>query len=294
MIFDLRDLRELEEFTRARRIVYFRLTGGLGNQLFGLSEAYGVHKKFGTGVAIDVGALEHSLGNEPEWLEWSEKQEWITLVRIPKNVSSEFILVNLGDEYADVNWLDAKYFTGWKFSLERVRDTGLFREGEYPFGIVKTDCAGVAVHYRVGDYANAQGIGVLDTSYYLKAIKLLGLKGQIEFFSDDNESAQEMIELNKLPFAKVSGSTRALDVLSQISKANYIVAGNSTLSWWGIYFSSATKVICPTPFYLQDWNFDSKARFQKALYLSRFRNPCQELLTWFLWRLRSLRIRGKS
>ena len=293
MILDILDLSELDELIQSKGLVYFRLTGGLGNQLFGLSEAYAIHKNVGMNVAMDIGALEHTSGDEPEWLEWSETQRWLTLVRIPKHVSSKFDLVNLGDVSANAAQLDSKFYTGWIFSLDRVNQAGLFHRGEFPFKVSREDCAESAVHYRVGDYANAKGIGVLDTSYYLEAIKSLDPRDRTLFFSDDNYSAQEMIKTLNHSFATVSSSTSALEVLSQIAHSKSIVAANSTLSWWAIYFSHASKVICPTPFYLQDWKFDSAARFQDAIYISRFKNPFQKMLTWTLWQLRSIRIGDK-
>ena len=290
----MEDLDQLQEFVHEQEVVYFRLTGGLGNQLFGLSEAYGIHKDLGRGVAIDIGALDHALGGEPEWLEWSVSQTWITLIRIPKNVSSKFELINLGDSHANARLLNSRYYTGWRFSLDRVRRIGLFSEGEFPFKVDKVRRIETIVHYRVGDYVNAQGIGVLGVPYYVKAINLLDHEGQIEFFSDDNASAYQLIEALELSSAIVNTSMSALDVLSQISQARCIVAANSTLSWWAIYFSHAEKVICPTPFYLQEWKFDYDARFSAAHYLSRFANSRQRLSTWILWRFRSIRIRKKA
>ena len=288
MIFDLEDLDQLQQFVRERGVVYFRLTGGLGNQLFGLSEAYGIHKDVGRGVAIDVGSLEHTLGDDPEWLEWSVSQIWITLIRIPKNVSAKFELTNLGDMPSEAH-SDSRYLTGWRFSLNRVRRTGLFSEGEFPFRVDTVKRVETTIHYRVGDYVNAKGLGVLGVPYYVRAANSLDLEGQIKLFSDDNDSAQQLIEALKLSNVTVNTSINAIDVLYQISQARCIVAANSTLSWWAIYFSCAEKVICPTPFYLQAWNFDREARFPTAHYLSRFKNPRQKLSTWFLWRLRSVK-----
>lgn len=294
MIIDLPNLEQLDKFINEHDALYFRLTGGLGNQLFGLSEAFGIHRNTGRAVVIDVGAIEHILYVEPEWMEWSKKQDWLILVRIPKEISSEFALTNLGDGTTRINISDNRYYTGWKFSLKRVRSAGLFKEGEFPFKSESVRSTETVVHYRVGDYASAAGIGVLQASFYVRAINSISDFGEIEFFSDDNDSAQELINHLRITSARISSSVSAIEVLSQISSAKCIVAANSTLSWWGIYFSRAEKVICPKPFYLQDWEFDFEARFNNAIYISRFKNMSEAMVNWLVWKLRSINIRNKK
>lgn len=275
-------------------MIYFRLTGGLGNQLFGLNEAYGIHRKTGKRLAVDIGALEHTSADGPEWLVWSEEQHWMVLIRIPENVSSEFSLINLGVTEAPLNRIESNKFTGWNFSLQRVRNFGLFREGEFPFRNEDWGSDWIAIHHRVGDYANSHGIGVVGSTYFKRALRVLKSENKINIFSDDIESAAFLIDTLNLANASIDKSRNAMDVLARISRSKYIIATNSTLSWWAIYFSKANTVICPTPFYLQDWSFDREAVFPNAIYLSRFNNQIHKISMRLLWKFRSIKRLRKS
>jgi hypothetical protein len=294
LINEIKGLFQLQELISRDEVVYFRLTGGLGNQLFGLSEAYGIHKNLGKRLAIDIGAIEHTTAEGPEWLKWSKNQNWMTLIRIPKHVSSDFELVNLGEKTEYLDFRDFSLYTGWKFSLKNVLEAGLFQKGKFPFENLGSQANSVSIHYRVGDYTTAPGIGILGISYYKKALREIRSGYAIEIFSDDNEAASTLIESLGLENATINNSRSALDVLGQISNSKCIVASNSTLSWWAIFFSNANTAVCPTPFYLQDWNFDTAARFSKALYLSRFDNRVIGFVIRLLWQYRSFKIRIKS
>lgn len=291
MIVSIDSLEQLQQLINAENAVYFRLTGGLGNQLFGLSEAHQIHQSTNKRILIDLGAIEHTHNKRPDWMNWARTQKWMKLIQVPLEISSNLQLVNIGSTDGQIDFSTQSLFTGWRFSTARVRKSGLFKEGQFPFGGDLTEKHRTALHLRVGDYVTSKGIGVLDFEYFDKAMEIIGKEKSTTVFSDDNFAADLLVKKLNLKNAEISNETGPLSILSQIARSTYIVASNSTLSWWGIYFSKAEEIVCPKPFYLQEWNFDKDAKFSNVVYLNRFKNKFQWAVTWLLWRMRSIHFR---
>lgn len=263
--------------------IYFRLTGGFGNQLFGLSEAFSLYKMTKQHVLIDVGSIEHTKNHLPEWLEWSKSQNWFSIIKVPKNISGELKLLNLGERSKPL--LQGKrLFTGWEFSLRKVELSGLFIRSIFPFDVQDRTSIPLALHYRAGDYAHADGIGILKHDYYSRALRQFDPSIRVKVFSDDQYAARILISnLGIGHRSEISSEKSAVRVLFGLAKAENLVASNSTLSWWANYFSGAVLSIAPKPFYLQDWKFDSKAKFQETKYLTRFASRKDKIYTRIKW-----------
>jgi len=267
--------------------IYFRITGGLGNQLFGLSEAFNLFKRFKKHVLIDVGSIEHSRNHEPEWLEWSRSQNWFSVIKIQEDISRDFKLLNLGSQ-KQYSISEHSLFTGWKFSLSNVELSGLFFRSKFPFKQSMGTSIPLALHYRAGDYVHADGIGVLKHDYYSRALAKIDSSINVTVFSDDMDAAKPLI--NSLGIgnrSEISSQDSAIEVLFALATAENLITSNSTLSWWANYFSNAATRIAPKPFYLQDWRFDSAAKFKETEYLSRFATRREKIFTRCKWFIRS-------
>ena len=287
MIREVRSKHELDSEIANNDRIYFRITGGLGNQLFGLSEAFNLFNALKQHVLIDVGSIEHSKNSVPEWFEWSRSQNWFSIIKIQENISRDFDLVNLGerDHYSPK---EHRFFTGWKFSLRNVELSGLFQRSNFPFKSRIETSIPIALHYRAGDYVHAEGIGVLKHDYYSRALAKLESSNKVMVFSDDRDAAKSLVtSLGILNRSEISNQESAIEVLFALSTAESLIASNSTLSWWANYFSNSTKRIAPKPFYLQDWRFDSAAKFQETEYLSRFSTRGEWIFTRSKWFIRS-------
>jgi len=285
---EIKSRTDFEAELASENQIYFRLTGGLGNQLFGLSEAFNLHNKLQCKVLMDIGSLDHSKSEMPEWFDWSKNQDWFTLIRIPKNVSREFELTNLGDMDESFS-PESRHFTGWRFSLRSVESSGLFSRAKFPFEVEEKPRILIALHYRAGDYALAEGIGILKPQYYSRALKKVDSSLKVTIFSDDNYAALSLInKLNIRNRFEISNQQSPVEVLHALSGAKNLITANSTLSWWALYFSNAVTKTAPKPFYLQIWNFDADAKMKNTIYLSRFVNFLDLTLTRMKWFLRSI------
>ena len=287
MIREVRSKEAFENELVLNEQIYFRLTGGLGNQLFGLSEAFNLHKIIKQHILIDVGSIDHSENHEPEWLEWSKSQDWFSTIRIQKNISQDFQLINLGS-LSKPPILEHRLFTGWKFSLQKVEHSGLFLRSKFPFEVMCEKSFPLALHYRAGDYAHSDGIGILNPEYYVRALRQFDSSIRVMVFSNDIDAAKTLISnLGIGHRSKISDEKSAIRVLFGLATAENLIASNSTLSWWANFFSGATKTIAPKPFYLQEWKFDSKAKFESTKYLTRFASRKDLITTRFKWLIRS-------
>ena len=124
----------------------------------------------------------------------------------------------------------------------------------------------ISVHYRMGDYFNLQSWHpVQKPEYYIEAFKTLVRKGvdiydyEILYFceANDNEIVNRYnLEINNalkeffgngkdLKYKKISDDIPDWSQLLIMTSSKHYIIGNSTLSWFGAYLSSAIEpVIC--------------------------------------------------
>lgn len=116
----------------------------------------------------------------------------------------------------------------------------------------------IALHVRQGDYLedrNFSTIGVLDTEYYVEAIRLVTEQlGPLPIwgFSDSNldNSKLNAIAPGRLKWINPPAGTDAAESLLIMSRASGIILANSTFSWWAVTFgSSDAVVVAPYPWF---------------------------------------------
>jgi hypothetical protein len=124
----------------------------------------------------------------------------------------------------------------------------------------------IIIHIRLGDYKKFPSIyGILDQSYYVKAITLLRSKscsGPLWLMSDEPLLAIEMFK-NKVRFDEViSPSTQVnpAQFLAGISFSKNFILANSTYSWWAAWLASQrtseTNVVMPSRFQADENNIN--------------------------------------
>jgi len=115
------------------------------------------------------------------------------------------------------------------------------------------------IHIRRGDYLNPfhmKSIGLLKRDYFLKAFHELNLSvDEIAVITDDMTTQEVENFLGSSPRYFYGKGTRDLDCLKLLSNSSFVVASNSTFSWWGSYLGSkrldskTRKVALPFPFF---------------------------------------------
>jgi hypothetical protein len=122
----------------------------------------------------------------------------------------------------------------------------------------------VSVHVRRTDYLEKSRFGTCAPAYYERALDLLVHRvGEVEIFlfSDDIGWAKEHIRLpGRTRFIDGSGY-RPLDDFRLMSRCAHHIIANSTFSWWSAWLrrDQSGIVICPEP-----WTFGGSHRWHPA------------------------------
>ena len=240
--------------------VYYVLQGRLGNQLFGLSEAFRIHKKLSKKIVIDISDIILNGFSIPTWTTNAE-YDWAEIVHNPNYsiFKNNVELINLGfcklEEY-----LDFTFFQGFSVNYNDICESGLFQKGIFPFD-VKTDRINSTysvISFRYGDYFKNPHLGILPMKYYrnaFKRLKVMNINDPLYLFSDDLKKAQS--ELNNfetnLVYSQLPDSTDLENLYIMSMGYTHIIA-NSTFSFWAAFFSNG-KCFYPDPFYIGDRDF---------------------------------------
>ena len=239
-------------------VIYFRLHGRLGNQLFELSEAHFLHLKLGATVILDISRISQSFSDLPEWVKFAEDWDWCFIfMNTNINFLSETQEFFDMSTYREIEQISGEnFFEGFRPSVLAIAESGLFQKGKFPFLIhleKSLPSNSLAISVRIGDYQNNPHLGVLPSRYYRKSFKIATSHwrpSNIYIFSDDLDAAAGILSNFEYSFNyDLDRGMTPMQSLLLLSKSDRIIVANSTFSFWGAYFSSA-KVFFPNPFYI--------------------------------------------
>jgi hypothetical protein len=277
MYKELIEISKYEDFRElmSEDFVYFRMTGGLGNQLFGISESYQLHKLTGKRVLLDFVHTDHYQGEIGSPFE--SIAPWGVSINTNFNLDLNFPkLCNLGyEEYSP----EQNYYTGWKPVLKLIEQNGLFLKGNLPEPWRKLLQPkvrnAISLHLRFGDYLSAKSLGgniSVDYSYVRRALKEIRQRLQTDFvrvFSDDISRAKELCDhLEGFEFYFIRNKT-ALEDMIYMSQGEGIIASASTFSFWASYFSKSKEVIFPKPFFFSNHNWEKNLIHHEWIQIRR-------------------------
>jgi|694.fasta_scaffold126293_2 hypothetical protein len=136
----------------------------------------------------------------------------------------------------------------------------------------------VVIHIRQGDLVNVkESMGILSSDYYSKALQEIShinprVIDQLIILSDDVARVEEIIKESGLKPRLILSSSdlNAWQTLKIMSQSNFLIAANSTLSWWGGFLSSKKGGLCvlPKPWF-KNWHEEvgEAFYFPKALQI---------------------------
>ena len=111
-----------------------------------------------------------------------------------------------------------------------------------------------AISVRRGDYLTTPGMGIVEDSYYVKAMSLISKLNATEtfyVFSDDPEAAQQLPALRSIPrrsFITPPKESPAIESLVLQSPAHNVVLSNSTFAWWGAWLGDSEGRVVTYPY----------------------------------------------
>lgn len=154
------------------------------------------------------------------------------------------------------------YFQSHKY-LEKIRQGGLERKKSIFNQNMSEDIEApsfnqskLIVHFRLGDYKFDKSFGVINPSYYLRAIsKILNKHSfdEILIFSDEINLARKLLSINFI--GKITWvDSQEYDTISSFQlmrQGHAFIIGNSTFSWWAASLSlnKPWTVIAPDPWF---------------------------------------------
>lgn len=264
-------------------MIYTRLHGFLGNQMFQYAAAAGLAARLNVPVALDPRrALAKGQGNltdgfdlpvvTPAHLPPDQDARplayaaWRFLGRKPtlrreKTLGYDPAIRNWGDEsYLHGYWQSEKYFEN---VVDHLHEVFVMTPPMSPENAAMAQrieaCSSLSLHVRRGDYVALGASAVCDQAYYTAALKAVtdGLSDAptVFIFSDDPTWARDNLDV---PFDKVvvdlNGRETAYEDMRLMSRCQHNIIANSTFSWWSAWLNKnpAKRVAGPTRWFGND------------------------------------------
>ena len=265
--------------------LYFKLGGGLGNQILQYAGARCLSEQQGSEAFFDITGLDNSHHGQKSLIinldlqgifstSFVRRKFWKLLLRFSKNRPEirKFIGIHVAKTlgYEDfenfpssrVRYLEG-FFISHRYILE-LRKSGRLgavspsRPTDWYLAQAEMLKRNVicGIHIRQGDYLDSwQHYGILNSSFYSDAI--LDLKKRVKIdefwiFTDSPESARKMMQsfqfynFNIVTQPQESNDAESLILLSLCDS---LICANSTFSFCAALLSNAKEVIVPETFY---------------------------------------------
>lgn len=254
--------------------IYVKITGGLGNQLFGLAAGLEQANRIGCELVLLTGNYRFD----------GQRNFKLDQLQLPSHVSfakdlprSRFLSKRRTFKEASFS-----YDPGVTSLRPGMVMEGYFQSPKYfpniealLMGIVFPDVGSnesfgeaidpfTAIHMRRGDYLEEKTRsfhGVVGNSYFQNAIKLIrslrGVNRLIVFTDSPEHVVGEMSSFGKeVELFSPKTDVDELETLRVMGRASEIIMSNSSFSWWAAWKISRTKsldgsirVVCPRPWF---------------------------------------------
>lgn len=262
------------------------LMGGLGNQLFMVSAAYGYQQdRHMDSIVFDTTVKTLTVGKHrptyfdtifKNWVKHEKNSDTKTTLNTikEKRYAYDEIPKRYGTTKLSGYFQSYKYFSKYEEEIKnavtkcRPKKT-LSSYCEQP---VDDSMLTVSMHIRLTDYVGADAHPIMPIEYYTKAMEVIskGVGGQklsIIVYSDDLQEAKR-----KLPehFEHLYGPLNYVvngsdwEQLLSMGLCNHNITANSSFSWWGAYLNTHKQHIVAAPAH---WFNDKRPEDWVGLYL---------------------------
>ncbi|MDC1293093.1 alpha-1,2-fucosyltransferase [Amylibacter sp.] len=258
-------------------MIYSRIRGGLGNQLFQYSVARSLADQLGVDLGLDIreynnlSNFEMGLSNfniraifNPDGLIRHKQDGKIlfaleNLIGMHKHVYYEpflsfdkNVLTKQDGTFLKGHWQSENYFIDKNKIMEDLQIVKQPTEKNIQLKSKIEECNSISLHIRRGDYVSNSAHGLCDLTYYYKAVQFFidkyGSNFEIFAFSDDPNWVKNNLELPvKINFISNNSSKNNYEDLRLMSYCEHNIIANSTFSWWGAWLNKNPKkyIIAP-------------------------------------------------
>ena len=258
-------------------MIYSRIRGGLGNQLFQYAVARSLADQLGVNLGLDIREYSASSNFQMGLTKFNIRAILNPdgLIRHKKDGRILFALENLVGKHKHVYyepflsfdknvlskqdgtflkgyWQSEKYFTDKNKIMEDLEIIKTPTEKNTQIKAKIEECNSISLHIRRGDYVSSSTHGTCDLGYYNKAVQFFinkyGSNFEIFAFSDDPSWVQKNLELPvKINFISNNSSNNSYEDLRLMTCCKHNIIANSSFSWWGAWLNKNPKkcVIAP-------------------------------------------------
>ena len=265
-------------------MLFSRMVGGLGNQLF-QTAAFLKYRKLNEKVIVSfLGDIHkpkrenclHYIFEKPEWLHYdnSRKLNFSTKFLARSSASLRFgsylpfIGINDRNFYLKksffknkkVLFLDGYFNQNWTYVIINELFGQLkLRTIDLDKNHLNISNENVIMHLRGGDFLKIKNLDICKIDYYKKSIEYAIAKGFKTFkvISDDQRYGEEIIKEIKIYFTDLKISLLNSDNIKNdfniIRSSKFAILSNSTFSWWASFLSNSKKeFLVPPNFSLEE------------------------------------------
>lgn len=243
------------------------LQGGLGNQMFQISNAFAYAKRFNLPFGIN-----YNLSYCPNQGHKAEKYRNNFYKNIPStDVSPHNAYFETQFKYNPIPKFDSallygyfqteKYFEDFREDVKNLFEFPIEVKSKVDEFINSLEKPIVGIHIRRGDYIRFQNHhGLQKSDYYAESAKIFTNHSSVVCTDDWNSLNKEMAfsKSIKSPF------NEELEDLYLLSQCDSLIICNSSFSWWGAYLGKQKeKVIAPKNWFGNDGPKDYQDIYQK-------------------------------
>lgn len=262
-------------------MIYFKVSGGLGNQLFQLAVIKALSLK--SDVRIDISDYKKYAIHEGFLLEElfplnSEICNLPNIMNVINKISARgvhipYVYHDYHNRYVTCSNKSGYWFGTFQSPnyFEQIQDEVITEYRHLIYTKVmnashlleRIDCDSALIHLRLGDYNTGRYAkllgGLYRTEYLRDAIleaKSNGFKKFKIICNGDARSFIEEYQLEEFDYEIIdNGSLSAFECLYLMINAKYFIGWNSSLSWWGAFLrSSEHKGVLPSKWFFEsDW-----------------------------------------
>ena len=265
-------------------MLFSRMVGGLGNQLFQTAAFLKYRSKTEKVIISFLGDIhipkrENCLNyifEIPDWLYYDNSKKINLFTKFLARSSAglrfgsyapyigvndrNFYLKNSYFYNKKILFFDGYFIHNWKyeqinelFSQLKIKPISLNRES------IKICNENVIIHVRGGDFLKIKHLNICDNYYYKKAIEYALRKGFNTFkvISEDQQYGKEIIKEMKKYFIDLKISILKSNSIKNdfniIRSSSLAILSNSTFSWWASFLSTSKKeFLVPSNFSLKE------------------------------------------